>query len=154
SKNYSITDQTDGIKNFFANKPDFLLEEFFGGTYESASGDITRKEFTRLIDYIKKRKKKPYAIAMHYISRFSRTGGGAISIMEELVDKLKVHLIETSSGLCTAVEADRIKIWEKLIEAKKENVQRLERTLPGMVSFLQAGNWLGKAPKGYTMLGT
>lgn len=152
-KNNSINDQTNGINNFFTNKPDFKVEDFFGGTYESASGDMTRKEFTRLLEFIKKRNKKPYAIAMHYVSRFSRTGGGAISIMEELVDKMGVHLIETSSGLCTAVEADRIKIWEKLIEAKKENVQRLERTIPGMIQFLKDGNWLGKAPKGYTMRG-
>ena len=35
-----------------------------------------------------------------------------------------------------------------------ENQERLERTLPGMIKFLKAGNWLGKAPLGYTMRGT
>ena len=151
-KNFSLSDQTDGINNFLVANSNFYLDEWVGGTCESATGDMSRKEFVKLIEFIKKRKQKPYAIAIHFISRFSRTGGGAISIVEDLL-KLGVHLIETSSGLCTAIESDKIKIWEKLIQAKKENVERLERTLPGMIKLLKSGNWLGKAPKGYTMRG-
>ena len=42
----------------------------------------------------------------------------------------------------------------KLINAREENITRLEHTMPGLKSFLKAGNWLGIAPLGYEHCGT
>ena len=137
----------------FASKNGYTLKNMLGGTYESASGDFTRKEFTRLLEEVKSAKQKPFAIAIKFISRFSRTGGNAITIVHELVDKLGVHLIETSSGLCTNDEYSKLDIYSKLLDARRENMDRLEKTIPGMKALLRAGNWLGKAPRGYTMRG-
>ncbi|WP_370640622.1 recombinase family protein [Flavobacterium sp. SM15] len=150
--NNSLEEQNNEIVNF-ANKNGYALKNMLGGTYESASGDFTRKEFTKLLDEVKSAKKKPFAIAIKFISRFSRTGGNAISIVNELVDKIGVHLIETSSGLCTDDEYSKLEIYNKLLDARRENMDRLEKTLPGMRTLLRAGNWLGKAPRGYTMRG-
>ncbi len=127
--------------------------QIFGGTYESASGDFTRKEFKQLYDRVTTSHPKPHAIAIKFINRFSRTGANAIGIVHDLVDK-GIHLIETSSGLTTEVLKERIEIYEKLLKAQKENNERLQITVPGMRKFLEAGNWLGKAPIGYTMRGT
>ncbi|AWM14197.1 hypothetical protein DI487_10270 [Flavobacterium sediminis] len=152
SNNYSLTEQEQDLK-LFAKKNDYELEQILGGSYESASGDFSRKEFKRLIDEVRKSKKRPFAIAIKFISRFSRTGDNAIGIVQELVEKMGVHLIETSTGLTTENEFDRLEVYKKLLEAKKENLDRLEKTLPGMKALLKDGNWLGKVPRGYTLRG-
>jgi site-specific DNA recombinase len=64
-----------------------------------------------------------------------------------------VHLIETSSGLCSENIHDRMAIYHKLLEAQEENQERLARTVPGMKAFLLHGNWLGVSPFGYTTYG-
>jgi len=150
--NYSLNEQEQDLK-LFAKKNNYELEQIVGGTYESASGDFSRKEFKRLIDEVRKSKRRPFAIAIKFISRFSRTGDNAIGIVQELVDKMGVHIVETSTGLTTENEFDRLEVYRKLLEAKKENLDRLEKTLPGMKLLLEAGNWLGKAPRGYTLRG-
>ena len=50
--------------------------EIFGNTYESAKSDFTRKEFQKLISKVRNSHIKPYAIAVKFISRFSRTADG------------------------------------------------------------------------------
>src|SRR5947209_2436059 len=52
---------------------------YFGGTYESAKTD-GRKEFQRMLDFIKKNKGKVNQILVYSLDRFSRTGGAAIKI--------------------------------------------------------------------------
>ncbi len=151
-KKYSIEGQISSIRDY-ANRNGYIITREHGGTYESAKGDLTRKEFKQLLDSVKKAKQKPYAIAIKFISRFSRSGGGAIGLVEELVNIVGVHLIETSTGLTTEDEKDRLEIYDKLLDSRRENMVRLERTLPAMKEFLEDGFWLGKPPRGYTMYG-
>jgi site-specific DNA recombinase len=151
--NFSLAEQDDEIRNF-ARKNNYNLIQIFGGTYESASGDFTRKEFKHLYDRVTQSHPKPFAIAIKFINRFSRTGADAITIVQDLVENKNIHLIETSSGLSTEHIKERYEIYDKLLKAQVENQERLERTMPGMKKFLEAGNWLGKAPLGYTMKGT
>ena len=151
-QNYSLDEQKRDMETFLPTNG-FELVQMLGGTYESASGDFTRKEFSKLIDEVRKAKQKPYSIAIRTINRFSRSGGGAIAIVNELVEKLGVHLIETSTGLCTDNEYDKLEIYRKLLEAKKENLERLKITIPGMKALLTRGGWLGKPPRGYTLKG-
>ena len=152
-ENFSLVEQDEEIRNF-ARKHNYNLMQVFGGTYESASGDFSRREFKQLFDWVTKAHPKPFAIAIKFINRFSRTGAGAISIVQDLVENKGIHLIETSSGLSTENLKERYEIYDKLLKAQVENQERLERTVPGMRKFLEAGNWLGKAPIGYTMKGT
>jgi site-specific DNA recombinase len=152
SHNFSLEDQNTDIYRI-EKGGEYKITGMLGGTYESASGDFTRKEFTKLIDYVKNAKKKPYAIAIRTINRFSRSGGNAIAIVNELVEKMGVHLIETSTGLCTANEYDKLEIYKKLLDARKENLERLKITIPGMKKLLENGGWLGKAPRGYAVKG-
>ena len=151
-KKYSIEGQINSIKRY-AEDNGYTITKEHGGTYESAKGDLTRKEFKQLLDSVKKARHKPYAIAIKFISRFSRSGGGAIGLVEELVNNVGVHLIETSTGLSTDNEKERLEIYDKLLASRRENMVRLERTLPAMKDFVEEGFWLGKAPRGYTMYG-
>ena len=148
SVNYSIEEQKRSIEAF-AKSNGFSITKFHGGTYESAKGDLSRKEFKLLYENVRKSKDKPFAIAIKFINRFSRSGASAIGLVEELVHEIGVHLIETSSGLTTETIEGRIAIQEKLLQSQKENIQRLKHTLPGLKEFLENGNWLGKVPRGY-----
>ena len=107
SENYSLLEQEQEIRSF-AEKNNFNLLEIYGCTYESASGDFTRKEFTQLYERVTKSHPKPHAIAIKFINRFSRTGANAIGIVHDLVDR-GIHLIETSSGLTTEILKNGLK---------------------------------------------
>jgi len=150
--NYSLDNQEIAAVAY-AKKYGYIITQKFGGTYESASGDFTRKEFSRLIKEVKKAKKKPFAILIFIMSRFSRTGGNAIAMASELVDGLGVNLIEVSTGDSTITERGKLEIYNKLLKAREETLNKLEVSIPGMTRFLEAGNWLGNVPKGYDHFG-
>jgi site-specific DNA recombinase len=151
-ENGSLETQSSTAKNF-ADEFDYELVHEFGNTYESASGDMTRSEFKSLINQVKTSKCKPFAILIYKVNRFSRTGGSAVALLHELIYTHGVHLIEVISGLDTTTEIGEYEIMKLLLDAKKENMSRLEFTIPGMIKFLKKGNWLGKAPRGYNHYG-
>ena len=150
--NSSITRQQEANLECVA-KNNFHIVEQFGGTYESAKSDFTRKEFKRLIDKVKASRNKPYAILVYKMSRFSRSGGNAIGLVSYLVDELKVHLYEVCSGLNTTTDRGKAAIWDSLFSAFKENLERKEIIIPNMAAYVKAGNWLSRAPRGYDHFG-
>ena len=151
--NNSLTNQKDEA-TLYASKKGYSITRTFGGTYESAKGDFTRKEFKKLMDEIIKTKHKPFGILIYKMSRFSRSGANAIKLVDELINKHGIHLIEVSTGKDSTTPRGEFEIMESLQYARKENLERLEITIPGMVAFIKNGNWLGRAPKGYTTHGT
>lgn len=150
--NYSLKNQEEAAEAF-AKKNGYIITDRFGGTYESASGDFTRKEFSRLIHEVKKARKKPYAILIFIMSRFSRTGGSGIALAVELVELLGVHLIEVSTGDDTSTERGKLAVYNKLLKAREETLNKLDVSVPGMRKFLESGNWLGNVPRGYDQYG-
>ncbi|GAA0892577.1 recombinase family protein [Fulvivirga kasyanovii] len=150
--NKSLLNQHDEGKTYCLTNQ-YNLVKVFGETYESARGDFTRKEFKNLIDSIRRAKKKPFAILIYKMSRFSRTGGHAIGLATDLIEGLGVHLIEISSGKNTLTERGKLEIYDRLLKAREENLERLEITLPGLKKFIENGNWLGSVPKGYDHYG-
>jgi site-specific DNA recombinase len=152
TNNSSVDNQKETNTNY-ARKHHLSIIEEFGGTYESAKSDFTRKEFKRLIDKIEKSRKKPHAILVFKMSRFSRSGGNAIGLVNHLVEVLGVHLIETSSGNTTNTERGKIAIYESLFHAYKENVERMEIIIPAMKNYVKRGGRFGLAPQGYDHYG-
>jgi len=150
--NYSLECQ-DEEASLFAKQKGYIITERFGNKSESASSDFTRKEFTELITRVKKSKIKPYGILVYVMSRFSRTGGNAIAIASELIDRTGVHLIEVSSGIDTSTDDGKLEIYNKLLEAKKQNSDRLKHTIPGMKKLVKSGKNLGSVPLGYDIYG-
>lgn len=66
----------------YAGKLGMTITEKFGGTFESAKSDRERKEFNRMLDFLKKSKKPIKAVIVYSTSRFSRTG--STTIIEEV----------------------------------------------------------------------
>ena len=96
NKNNSVDNQKIAAVNY-AKLNNYLITNTFGGTYESAKDDFTRKEFTRLISEVKNSKNKPFAIMIYKMSRFSRSGASAIGLVNELIKNHNVHLIEVTT---------------------------------------------------------
>ncbi|MBC7721210.1 MAG: recombinase family protein [Pedobacter sp.] len=151
-KNSSVDNQIERNTSY-AKENNYNIIEEFGGTYESGKSDFTRKEFKRLIDKIELSKKKPYAVLVFKMSRFSRSGGNAIGLVNHLVEVLGVNLIETSSGITTTTERGKAAIYESLFHAYKENLERKEIIIPNMKNFLRKGHIFGSAPLGYDHYG-
>lgn len=112
-KNSSVERQKEA-SYIYATENNYQITEEFGGTYESGKSDFTRKEFTRLIEKVRSSRSKPLAILVYKMSRFSRSVGGAIGLVNTLVEELGVHLIEVCSGLTTMTERSKISIYESL----------------------------------------
>ena len=151
-KNSSVDRQMEANKAY-AEENNYQITEEFGGTYESGKSDFTRKEFTRLIEKVRSSRKKPLAILVYKMSRFSRSGGNAIGLVNTLVEDLGVHLIEVCSGQTTMSERGRISIYESLFHAHKENLEKKEIVIPSMIAALKAGTWIGPCPTGYDQYG-
>jgi site-specific DNA recombinase len=66
----SLETQLNGT-NAYAKKCKLLVREYFGGTYESAASD-ERKEFQRMIKYLKAARHKVSKILVYSLERFSR----------------------------------------------------------------------------------
>jgi len=69
--NTSLESQKKYCENF-ASRKGLNVVEYFGGTYESAKTD-DRKEFNRMLSYVKRSKDITYVVVYSY-ERFSRTG--------------------------------------------------------------------------------
>ena len=150
--NNSLQNQKENTEKY-AKEHGYFVSKSFGHTYESAKKDFTRKEFKSLIQEIRKARKKPYAILIYIMSRFSRSGGSGIGIVNEFRE-LGVHIIETYSGISTESEIGEFQVYQKLLDARKENIDRLKSTMPGLKRFVENGNYLGTIPRGYTLYGT
>jgi site-specific DNA recombinase len=150
--NYSLGYQKEEAQKFAAENG-YKITEYFGNLNESASKDITRKEFQSLIHKVKKSRKKPFGILVYVISRFSRSGGSAVGIVDNLVEELRVHLIEVNSGLDTTSHVGKQAILRKLLDANDENYNRKQHTIPGMKKFVKSGQNFGIVPIGYDHYG-
>jgi len=67
--------ETQMVKcELYAEKLGLTIVEKFGGTFESAKSDKERKEFNKMLDFLKKSKILIKAVIVYSTSRFSRTG--------------------------------------------------------------------------------
>ena len=150
--NFSLSNQDKTIRDFCKEKGFKIVKEF-GNIHESAKNDESRKEFNNMLTFVKKPTNEIFGIVVFAIDRFSRSGGRAIGILENLVREKKIHLIEAKSGIDSTSDRGYLTILDALLQSKKENVTKQERVIPGMRTFVSQGKWLGKVPRGYTLFG-
>lgn len=145
--NESIENQNKSI-NEFAGRFNLEIVASFGDTYESAKTD-ERKEFKRMIDFCKRSRGRISTILVYKMTRFSRTGGKAISIADELRTKYGIHIIAVTEPIDTSNSNGVLFQEMQLIFAKWDNVQRQQVTHAGLKSKYEQGEWCIAAPIGY-----
>ena len=149
-KNMSIDTQANAIKEF-AQRHNLSIVHAFGGTYESAKTD-GRKEFQRMLDFIKSSKGKIGTILVYKMTRFSRTGGKAIAIADELREKYGVHVKAVTEVIDTTNPNGVLFQDMQLIFGRWDNEQRKQVSMAGMKAKFEKGIWVVRPPQGYDVL--
>ncbi|MES2398099.1 MAG: recombinase family protein [Bacteroidota bacterium] len=135
----------------YAEKNNYNVSCYFGGLYESAKTD-GRKEFKRMLEFINKPENKVESIIVFSTDRFSRTGGHAIAIAEEL-RKTGIHIISCSQPTDTKTSSGKFQQNMQFLFSEYDNELRKEKCVTGMKEKLYNGYWMGKAPHGYKHVG-
>ena len=132
---------------FYSQKQGYTVLSCFGGTYESAKSD-ERKEFKRMLDFVKKSKDKVSHIIVYSVDRFSRSGANAIYIASELKKQgITVFAVTQPSDTTTASGSLQQNIH--FIFSEYDNQMRREKCIAGTREKLLMGYWSTKAPIGY-----
>ena len=146
ASNTSLETQIEACRNY-ARTNGFEIVSEFGGTYESAKSDEGRKEFKRMLDFIKIRRTVTQ-IVVYSLDRFSRTGPGALAIIEDLKGRgVSVHAVTQPADTDTAV--GQLMQQVNLIFSNYDNNLRRDKTVGGMLKRMQNGYYCGTAPHGY-----
>lgn len=143
--NASLDTQLKYCKEF-ASKKGYNIVEYFGGTYESAKSD-ERKEFNKMLTYLKRRKNISYIIVYSY-DRFSRTGANAAYISSNL-KKRGIHTVSVSQEVDTSKPSGVFQENLYYMFSQFDNELRKDKTITGMREKLRNGHWCFSIPFGY-----
>ena len=135
--------------NEYAKKKGFNVVEYFGGTYESAKSD-ERKEFNKMLSFLKRRKNISYVIVYSY-DRFSRTGANAAYISLNL-KKRGIHTISVSQEVDTSKPSGVFQENLYYMFSQFDNELRKDKAVTGMKEKLRNGYWCFHPPVGYENL--
>lgn len=134
----------------FAIKNNLIVKGYFGGTYESAKND-ERKEFNNMLSFVKRSREKISTIIVYSVDRFSRSGGNAIYITEQL-KKQGVNLQAVTQPTDTSTPSGKLQQNIQFIFSEYDNQLRREKCVAGMKEAIQSGRWISKAPFGYDIV--
>ena len=121
----------------YAHKNGYVVVESFGGTYESAKND-ERKEFNKMLSYVKKSKEKISYIIVYSVDRFSRSGANAIYLKEQLRQQ-GVHILAVSQPSDTATPSGSLQQNIQFIFSEYDNQLRREKCMSGVKEALLRG---------------
>ena len=132
----------------YARKNNLIIKGYFGGTYESAKSD-ERKEFNRMLKFVKLSKEKISFILVYSLDRFSRTGDSAIYITSQL-KKAGINVMAVTQPIDTNSHTGILQQNIQFIFSKYDNGLRRQKTIDGMREKLLRGEWIGNVPTGYS----
>ncbi len=119
----------------------------FGGTYESAKSE-ERKEFKRMMDFVKNSKENIRFIIVSDTDRFSRTGPNAIFLTAQLREK-GIQVVAASSPLDSLTPIGAFQQNIQLLFSHFDNQLRREKTVRGMIQKFEKGYYFSMLPMGY-----
>lgn len=149
-KNLSLDFQLKAIQDNAARN-NIAITQYFGGTYESAKTD-GRKEFQRMLEYIKKNKGEITHILVYTLDRFSRTGGGAIKLAQELREKYGVEVYAVTQPTDTSNPSGVLQQSIHFIFSQYDNELRKQRAVAGLKEKFAQGVWAARVPMGYDIV--
>lgn len=143
---YSLDTQRKACEEFAAKNNYSILGQF-GGTYESAKTD-ERKEFNKMLSFVKKSKEKITYIIVYSVDRFSRSGANAIYIKDQLRQQ-GIFLTAVTQPSDTSTSSGDFQQNIQIIFSQYDNQLRKEKCMAGVREALMRGEWCHKAPFGY-----
>ena len=149
-KNLSLETQRKAIDEY-AIRNNLKVQAYFGGTYESAKSD-GRKEFMRMMDYIKKHKGQIKQLLVYSIDRFSRTGGGAIKLTTDLRELYGVNVLAVTQPTDTSNPTGVFSQNMQLLVSQYDNELRKLKAVAGMKAKFEKGIWVQRPPRGYDVV--
>ena len=143
--NTSLETQKKYCENY-AKTNGYNVVGYFGGTYESAKSD-ERKEFKRMLKYVKQSGSVGYIIVYSY-DRFSRTGSSAAQISQELNNQ-GIQVKAVTQEVDTNSAAGKFQQNLFYMFSQFDNELRKDKTITAMTDLLRKGYWLWTPPVGY-----
>jgi site-specific DNA recombinase len=130
----------------FAERRGLNIKTSFGGTYESAKSD-ERKEFSRMIDYVKK-DKSISAILVYSYERFSRSeNAGALT---RTLEGMGVKVLSVFQDVDVTTPSGKLQQNIFYLFGNYDNELRKDKVVKGMIENLRQGYWVAATPFGYT----
>lgn len=143
--NHSLETQNRQIEEF-SERTHIPIEARFGGTHESAKTD-DRREFKRMLDYVRKYKHITH-IFIATLDRFSRSGGGAIKLAEDL-QKRGVSIVAVTQAADTTTPAGQLLQQIGFVFSNYDNRLRKQKCSDGLRDALLRGQACSSIPFGY-----
>lgn len=147
--NTSLETQRQRCEDFARNNG-YSVVEYFGGTHESAKTD-DRKEFNRMLTYVKRNKSVNYILVYSY-ERFSRTGADGMKIAQDLQKLYKVTTLSVSQGIDPSTITGEFQRNIMFLFGQLDNQMRTDKTVNGMRSLVEKGYTPYSIPRGYVNL--
>ena len=132
----------------YAQRKGYVVVEHFGGTYESAKSDKERKEFNKMLKYVKAKQNRIDAVIVYSTSRFSRTG--STTIIEEL-KACNIPVFSASTDYDPREISGEMMQGMELLNARIDNAVKSKAVKDAGRRALESGRWISKAPCGYDM---
>ncbi len=133
----------------YSEKHKLNIREHFGGTYESAAKD-ERKEFQRMIKYLKTTKYKISKILVYSLERFSRNEN-SIWLSAQLRN-LGIEIISVTQPIDTSNPAGIMQQKMLFIFGEFDNQLRRQKSMAGIKEHLMQGEWCCNPPVGYDIV--
>lgn len=133
----------------YSEKHKLNIREHFGGTYESAAKD-ERKEFQRMIKYLKTTKYKISKILVYSLERFSRNEN-SIWLSSQLRN-LGTEIISVTQPIDTSNPAGIMQQKMLFIFGEFDNQLRRQKSMAGIKEHLMQGEWCCAVPVGYDIV--
>ena len=152
--NGSIKTQVNTIKDF-ANEYNLKISEEFDAEYESSKRINSQSTLKTLTNKLKNThySKRPKIILIWSPSRFGRGGAEHISLFVDLRKKYNVYLYSVSTHHNTFDDRAENEFSTQLLNAQKENFNRQDTIIPGLINAIKNGKKVGKTPRGYDHYG-
>ncbi len=131
----------------FAIRKNTPVKEYFGGTFESAKTD-GRKEFKRMLEFVKKNKDVKYIIVHNY-DRFSRSGAAAAQLN---LESQGIVVKSVTQDIDTTTASGRLQENFFHMLNNFENRGKSDRTKINTREVMLKGFWPYATPMGYLNL--
>ena len=135
----------------WADAHNYEVVKSFEGEYESAKSDANRKRFNQMLKFVKDKKNKVDAVIVYSTSRFSRTGTGSLSIIEDLKKK-GITVFSASSNYDARTPDGEWMQGVEAVNARHDNAVKSAAVKDAGEKALRLGHWISKAPRGYDMV--